>query len=230
MSEMLSELHPVVILIFALLVAIILKAVPFLAYPFRLFFTMIHEMGHVFAVRLTGGEVIRFKIERDGSGVASFRGGEGLIITPAGYLGTAVFSAILIMLSGFPDIARLSLGTVAGLFMLLVVLYGHASCLTVTVGLAFGAGLLWVGWNAPTFWSVFLLNLLAILGGLTSLDDLRQLRWGVRYRAWLGRDDASQMAQRVGCSPIFWATVWFLFSVVMIGAAIWLTWFRGVLG
>ena len=77
MSEMLSELHPVVILIFALLVAIILKAVPFLAYPFRLFFTMIHEMGHVFAVRLTGGEVIRFKIERDGSGVASFRGGEG---------------------------------------------------------------------------------------------------------------------------------------------------------
>lgn len=224
------ELHPVVILIAALLAAIILKSVPFLSYPFRLFFTMIHEMGHVFAVRLTGGEVVNFKVERDGSGVAYFRGGDGLIITPAGYLGTAIFSATLIMLSGFPEIARLSLGTVAAMFMILVILYGHASCLTVSVGLMFGAGLMWVAWMAPTFWSVFLLNFLAILGGLTSLDDLRQLRWGVRYQAWLGRDDASRMAQRVGCSPMFWATVWFLFSMLMIGAAIWLTWFRGLLG
>jgi hypothetical protein len=168
--------------------------------------------------------VVNFKVERDGSGVAYFRGGEALIITPAGYLGTAIFSAILILLSGFPEIAWLSLGTVAAMFMILVILYGYSSCLTVSVGLMFGAGLMWVAWTAPALWSVIVLNLLAILGGLTSLDDLRRLRWGVRYRAWLGRDDASQMAQHVGCSPLFWATVWFLFSMLMIGAAIWLTW------
>jgi len=224
------ELHPVVVLVFALLSAIILKSVPFLSYPFRLFFTMIHEMGHVFAVRLTGGEVVGFEIDRNGSGVAYFRGGEGLVITPAGYLGMAIFSATLIMLSGFPEIARLSLGTVAAMFMVLMIFYGYSSCLTVSVGLIFGAGLMWVAWMAPAFWSIFVLNMLAILGGLTSLDDLRHLRRGVRYQAWLGRDDASRMAQRVGCSPMFWATVWFLFSMLIIGAALWLTWFRGLLG
>jgi hypothetical protein len=225
-SEFLSELHPIVILIVAVAAAFILKSVPYLSYPFRLFFTMIHEMGHVFAVRLTGGEVVRFTIARDGSGLATYRGGNDLLVAPAGYLGVALFSAVLILLSGFPEIARLSLGTVAGMFILLVVLYGHTSFLTLIVGLIFGAGLFWIAVSAPVFWSVFMLNLLAIMGGLTSLDDLRMLRLGVRYRAWFGRDDASQMAQRVGCSPVFWASVWFVCSALILGTAIWLTWFN----
>ena len=113
MSEFLTELNPVAILLTALIVAVIFKSVPILYYPFRLFFTMIHEMGHVFATRLTGGEVVRFSIDRYGNGVATRRGGDDLLVIPAGYLGTALFSAALILLSGFREVARYSLGAVS---------------------------------------------------------------------------------------------------------------------
>jgi hypothetical protein len=230
MSEYLAELNPIIILVAAFVTAVILRSVPVLSYPFRLFFTMIHELGHVFATRLSGGEVVRFSVDHRGNGLATRRGGDDLVIIPAGYLGTALFSATLILLSGFPEIARYSLGTVAGMFVLLVLFYGHSSCLTLTVGLALGAGLLGIAWSASPFWSIFLLNLLAIQGGLTSLDDLRMLRWGVRQRAWAGIDDASQMAQRVGCSPVFWASIWFVCSILTLGTAVWFTWVRHLWG
>ncbi len=230
LTESLSGLHPLVILFFASVAALIFRAVPFLSYPFRLFFTMIHEMGHVFATRLTGGEVVRFSIARDGSGVAFRRGGADVVVIPAGYVGTAFFSAGLVILSGFPTIAPFSLGVVAVLFMLLVLLYGHSSCLTSGIGLAFGVTLLWIAWSTSPFGSVFALNLLAILGVLTSLEDLRMLRWGIRDWGWFGQDDATKMARRVGCSPLFWAVIWFVCSLSVLITSIWITWFRGLLG
>lgn len=71
----------------------------FLTYPLRLFVTMIHELGHGTAAVLTGGEFIEFRVMSRGAGVAYTRGGIREIIIPAGYLGTALFGAILLLLT-----------------------------------------------------------------------------------------------------------------------------------
>ncbi len=71
----------------------------FLTYPLRLFVTMIHELGHGTAAGLTGGDFLEFRVMSRGAGVAYTRGGIREIIIPAGYLGTALFGAVLLLLT-----------------------------------------------------------------------------------------------------------------------------------
>ncbi|HEX2619235.1 MAG TPA: M50 family metallopeptidase, partial [Phototrophicaceae bacterium] len=69
-----------------------------LIYPFRLFVSYVHEAGHSVTAIITGGSVIGFTISPDGSGVATTVGGTRALILPAGYLGAALFGAILFYL------------------------------------------------------------------------------------------------------------------------------------
>jgi hypothetical protein len=71
----------------------------FLAYPFRLFVTMIHELGHGLAAVLTGGSFVRFEVTRRGAGLAWTSGGSRFFVIQAGYLGTALFGAGLLYLT-----------------------------------------------------------------------------------------------------------------------------------
>ncbi len=67
--------------------------------PFRLFVTMIHELAHGLAAELTGGDFLRFEVTSRGAGLAYTRGGSPFVIIQAGYLGTALFGAGLLILS-----------------------------------------------------------------------------------------------------------------------------------
>jgi hypothetical protein len=71
----------------------------FLTLPFRLFVTMIHELGHGVAAVLAGGSFLHFEITRRGAGLAYTSGGWRWVIIQAGYLGTAVFGAGLLFLT-----------------------------------------------------------------------------------------------------------------------------------
>jgi hypothetical protein len=152
-------------------------------------------------------------------------GGTGCLILPAGYLGTALFSAGLILLGGIENIAPYVLGTLGGFLILFVLFYGRTSTLALLSGLFLGLGFIGVaGWTHED-WSIFCLNFLAISGGLTAISDLRSLTWMTRFRFPI-KNDADDMAHTVGCPALFWAVLWFLMSVVILGAAILLTWFR----
>src|SRR6185436_16758514 len=85
----------------ATVVVFILWNVPqldFILYPFRLFVTYVHESGHGTAALLTGGRFAGFEIFSNGSGQAITAGGSRLLILPAGYLGAALFGAVLFYL------------------------------------------------------------------------------------------------------------------------------------
>lgn len=208
----------------AIVAAVIVSFVPPLSYPFRLLFTIIHELGHGFMAWLTGGRFVKFELSPNGSGMAYTAGGAGCLILPAGYLGTALFSAGLILLGGLANIAPYVLGALGGFLMLFVLFYGWASPMALISGLVLGLGFIGVaGWTTEA-WSIFLLNFLAIFGGLTAIGDLRLLTLVARFRVPI-KNDAEDMAQRVGCPALFWASLWFLLSLVILGAAIWLTWF-----
>jgi len=91
--------------------------------PLRLFVTMIHELGHGLAAILTGGSFLHFEVGRYGAGLAYTRGGSPFAILQAGYLGTALFGAGLLLLihaTRRPGPIAMALG---GLIALLSVLY-----------------------------------------------------------------------------------------------------------
>jgi len=86
----------------AFLIALLLwqmQGLFFLAYPFRLFVTMIHELAHGMAAELTGGDFIHFEVTQRGAGLAWTSGGWRFFIIQAGYLGTALFGAALLVLT-----------------------------------------------------------------------------------------------------------------------------------
>jgi hypothetical protein len=212
----------------AAFLAVILSVVPILSYPFRLLFTIIHELGHGVAAKLTGGHFVRFEISANGSGMAWVAGGTGCLVIPAGYVGTALFSAGLILLGSVESAAPFILGALGVFLILFVLVYGWASPMALLSGLILGLGFVGVAGWANAMWSIFLLNLLAIRGGLTVVDDLWLLARVTRWRVPL-KNDADDMAKRVGCPALFWAGLWFIMSIMILGAAIWLTWLRDVL-
>jgi hypothetical protein len=156
--------------------------------------------------------------------VAYTAGGAGCLIKPAGYLGTAFFSAGLILLGGFDTFAPYTLGALGVFLILFVLIYGWASPMALVSGLILGGGFIAVAGWTDTGWSIFFLNFLAIFGGLTAIEDLRLLTWLARFHLPV-KNDAADMAQLIGCPALFWATLWFLLSLAILGAAIWLTWF-----
>jgi hypothetical protein len=197
----------------AVVAAVIASFVPLLSYPFRLLFTIIHELSQGFMAWLTGGRFVKFELSASGSGMAYTAGGAGCLILPAGYLGTALFSAGLILLSGLVN-ASYVLGALGGFLILFVLFFGWTSLMALLSGLVLGLGFIGVaGWTDEA-WSIFLLNFLAIFGGMTAISDLRLLTLVARYRVPI-KNDAADMAQRVGCPALFWAGLWFVMSFII---------------
>jgi hypothetical protein len=70
------------------------EASPFL-YPFRLVVTFVHEAGHGISAILSGGQFCAFEVMPNGAGLALTIGGSRLLILSMGYLGAALFGAVL---------------------------------------------------------------------------------------------------------------------------------------
>jgi len=68
----------------------------YVVYPFSLFVTFLHELGHALASVITGGKVIGVRINFDGSGYAVTAGGFRWMVIMGGYLGSIIFGNILL--------------------------------------------------------------------------------------------------------------------------------------
>lgn len=220
------------------LAAVLMTAIPWLEplnYSFRLLITMIHELGHGLAAMLTGGSFIRFVVFPDGAGLAYTAGGWRFLVVPAGYLGVALFGAILIMLGRNHRWSRAAM-VVIGLVMILFSLrYGTPSIftshplsgvLTTVSGVFFGGLFLLVALKATDGWIVFLLHFIAIRAGLTAFSDIVTVIGLSVPSLTPARSDAQSMAELTFVPAIAWAVLWAFAAMTLIGGAIWLTWLR----
>ncbi len=197
-----------------------------ITYPVRLFVTFVHEAGHALAALLTGGQVQSFTVSPDGSGYAVTAGGSESLILPAGYLGAALFGALLFLLSSrAPSVTR-ALSLLLGIgFIALTLLFARpdasGNITALVVGVGYGAALALLGWAAPQAINVFLLNTLAILTGLNAVFDLVQLVSNSDIGNAGAVNDAAAFSQRVAplLPPSVVAMLWAAIAVGMMGAA-----------
>jgi hypothetical protein len=201
------------VLAFALVVLWQVPWLGWLVYPFRLFGTFVHELSHGLAAIVTGGHFQRFSVQPDLSGLAWSAGGIRVVVSSAGYIGSAIFGGVLIALQARWFSARtllLGMAVVFGLLCVLFVrnLFGVATGLVLTAAL-FHAGLKW-----PEAWRDGLLKVLAlqlILDGYNSLFTVFQLS-----RAGNSETDAAAMAQMTWLPASFWAVLWMLVSTAIL--------------
>src|SRR6266540_5774341 len=91
-------------LLTAAVLSIILWFIPFaevLTYPFRIFVTFIHEGGHAIAALLTGNSVASLSVAMNASGETyTTQGGiiSQVLVSSAGYIGSMIFGALLLVL------------------------------------------------------------------------------------------------------------------------------------
>jgi hypothetical protein len=198
------------------LALIVLWQVPWLgwlAYPFRLFGTFVHELSHGLAALATGGHFQGFSVQPDLSGLAWSAGGIRVIVSSAGYIGSAIFGGVLVALHARGLSARvllLGMGVVFGVLCVLFVrnLFGVAGALVLT------AALLFAGLKFSEAWRDGLLKVLAlqlILDGYNSLFTVLHLA-----RAGDTRTDAHAMAQLTWLPATFWAVLWMLASTAIL--------------
>ena len=175
-----------------------------IAYPFRLFGTFTHELSHGLAAAATGGALQRFVVNPDLSGMAWSAGGIRWITASAGYFGSAVFGAMLVLASRALPARGVLL--FLGVSLLLVCALYVRNLFGIASGLALGSLLVVAGMYLRKPWAESLLLVLAVqsmLEGFGSLLDLFHLS-----RSDAVHTDAHTLAQLTGLPAPVWAVFW----------------------
>lgn len=194
-------------------------------YPFHLFVTYVHEAGHGTMALLTGGKFLGFEIFANGAGQALTAGGSRLLILPAGYLGAALFGAVLFYITNTGRYSR-SISIALGIGLVVFsIFFGRFSLTALVVGIAFAGVLIVVGWKANRDINLLLLNMLAILTGLNAALDLFFLISNSGASLGDVRNDAAAFSAEV--FPLIpgavWAFLWALLAVAMLGFSVWMS-------
>jgi hypothetical protein len=221
----------------ALLASLLLWNLPFggvLLYPFKLLATWLHELSHALAMLLTGTGVERVVIYRDTSGLAYSSTPHGPIAKPiisaAGYMGTALWGALLLVVTPHGRAARHALLVLAGLLCATAVLVVDAPggdyfgpLATAGIGLASAAAALLL----PDRGRVAVAHFVAAQLCVNALLDIRVLLRPsqVVNGLYAGASDAHAMAAstfgtRETWAVWFWAIAWLVWSLVVLFVAL----------
>lgn len=198
--------------------------------PFRYFVTTVHELGHGTAAIISGGSFRAYEVYGSGAGVATTASNARWFVVPAGYVGTALFGALLLFFTNRTGHSK-AIAIALGIGFALMTLLFARNFMAFLAGAATAAILILLGWKGPILLVTFLLNILAILTGLNAVLDI----WGLFNNlnssvvTELGNvpNDAYAMAQEVGIlPPAGWALLWMVLAVLMLGISAFYTFWR----
>jgi hypothetical protein len=232
-----------------LLVSLALWHLPFgglLLYPFKLLATWMHEMSHGLLMLVSGAGFDRMEIYRDTSGLAFGQTGVGragrTAIAAAGYMGTPLCGAVLLVLGQSGQSARrilVGLGTIMALSTAIWIHndFGIAAMSASAAAIVAVAALAaWASRDGSATWPsrlgraapVWLVNFVAAQACINALLDIRVLfrpNLVVNGKA-MGHSDAHDMATAAGGSPALWAALWLVWSLALLFAALRITHLR----
>jgi hypothetical protein len=195
----------------------------FILYPVRLFVTFVHEAGHGLAAVLTGGQIHGLEVFPSGAGIATTSGGLRWVILPAGYLGAALFGALLFVAANRLHHPRVIAGALAAAVGFIAVAYTGFFSTAFLVGLGMAAALGVLAWRAHDDLILIVLNWLAVVCALNAVFDLFSLIGN--SDAGLGgvRNDAAAFSALYApfIPAAVWALLWAAIALVLMAWAVW---------
>lgn len=180
-------------------------------YPVKIFTVFLHEAGHALTTVATGGEVVSMVVDARQSGYVRHTGGHTVFIAAAGYVGSALFGGLLLLLSTrdrWTPVIFLGLAV----FFALVTL----SFVRNTFGLAFGFGTALVfGFlsRRPFPGMHLILDVLAVTSSLYAVYDLTDFLY------FDARTDAVILAEQTHVPAFVWAGLWSAASLTIVYVA-----------
>ena len=181
--------------------------------PLKLFVVLLHEISHGLAAVATGGAIEKIVVTSDLGGACYCGGGDAFLTLSAGYLGSLLWGAALVLVAA--RLGRKSswiTGTIGVLIGLVAVLYVR-NPFGLLFGLGFGAALIAAARylspavNERVLWALGLTSCLyAVLDIKSDILDRPELR-----------SDARMLAEMTGVPTVFWGGLW-------IAAALFVCW------
>lgn len=203
-------LKPHITFLLLVLGAIGLSQVPVLHWPFSWLETYFHEISHGIAAILSGGSIRNIELNFDGSGVCYTIGGRGALIAFSGYLGAALWGALIYL----------------GARMTGAVSHWMALLMAVLIGIS---GLLWA--RDATSWIIlivicsilsvaFYFTLGRIFPVLIEFSGIYVMVSAIRAPTFLlgstTKNDAAQLAQLTHVPTIVWISAWCVISLAVL--------------
>jgi len=205
------------LLLTAATLSVALWAIPIARYlilPLDYLNTHFHELAHAIMAIITGGEPDYIHVYADGSGVTPVMGGNVFLVASAGYPGTAILGASLIIAGKTPENSSKLLKTLA--ITLLI------SLITLIRGDIVGiiSAMVWI----PTLWLLslklkgenlqFASQVLGVQMCFTAFQALLTL---LSISATSNIPTDAQILQQTTWIPdIVWASLWTLFSLIIV--------------
>lgn len=191
-------------------------------WPFKLLAVMGHETGHALAALLAGGSVEKVSIAGNESGEClsaiptSFFA--RTIVYSAGYVGSALISVVLLLLTFRFDLRRVVLSAACVWLLAMGLLYARDPFTLAFCGgmaAAFGLGAKYLPPQVVGVVNLFLASFTALYAAMDLKDDL----WNSAVRA---RSDAQLLADITPIPAVIWAGLWTLLSAAVLAGGIYL--------
>lgn len=182
-----------------------------LVFPLKILVVLLHEVSHGIAAVATGGEIVRIELSPLEGGLCVTRGGSRFLTLSAGYLGSAAFGALFLVL-GFRARANRAIVLLVGLAVLLVTLLWVRTLFGFAWGVLFGIGLVALARWLPEGASAFVLRLVGVVSCLYAVHDIVS---DLILRS-APQSDANALAGLTGIPGLVWGVLWMLVALAAV--------------
>ncbi len=183
--------------------------------PLKILIVLLHEVSHGLMAVLTGGEIVSLSITSDQGGLAMTRGGSRFLILTAGYLGSLLIGAAILLLALRTRADRVILALFGVLMLLLAALYIRdlfALAFVVVTGAAMLAG--------ARYLPLVVCDMILRVIGLSSLFYVPYDIFDDTIARSALRSDARMLAEEIGGTTLLWGGLWLILSVAVIVACL----------
>ncbi len=185
--------------------------------PLKILVVFFHEGSHALATLLTGGSVLSMHIVANQGGAVQSMGGWPIVIISAGYLGSLLWGALILILAARSNADRWIMAML-GIGMLLLTVFFVRNL----YGFAFGLLGALSALASAKFLSAWINDLvLKLIGVVTMLYVPIDIFSDTLARSSL-RSDARILAEYLGGTTMFWGALWLLVSAIIIPTALYI--------
>ena len=182
-------------------------------WPLKIFVVLLHEASHAIALLATGGSVDRITLDMAQGGETWGYGGIAFLTLSAGYLGSLVLGALLVLGAQSRRVgSRTLLAVVGGMILALTAVYVR-NLFGIVFGLAFGAAMIFAGRRLAENWSTSVLMALGLTSVCYAVLDIKS---DILDRPHL-HSDAYMLAEMTGIPTVIWGGVWITLAVLAAG-------------
>jgi hypothetical protein len=209
-----------IMLLLGIFVVVALLWNTWVVWPLKILVVFLHEISHGIMAWLTGGTVDHFEFVPQEGGLAMTRGGSSFLISSAGYLGSLIWGAFILVLASRTNWDKWIVAVIGlDLVLVTVFLVPVSNSFGFIFGLVAGVALLAVAKWLPNAVSDYLLKIVGITSCGYAILDI--------YSDAIARDipssDAGRLTQSTGIPAAVWGGLWIVLGVAVAVLAMWLS-------